>query len=155
MQKWISAVLVVAACGGGKTIPSKDESERAMHVSTMKVLTAVALHELKEVDAQKPVCLATRGVTAEEILPSIKAKYPNAVVDTECSGGGPDGSSVTSPKGPGVRIDIGPATLMGADSASCNGGGAYVSGGAREIQYIVENHGGEWAVTHEKVVSEM
>ncbi|HEY4176489.1 MAG TPA: hypothetical protein VGM90_06650 [Kofleriaceae bacterium] len=154
-MKWISALLVMAACGGSKPVPSKAASDRAMDAATVDVLTAVALHELKDVDPQKPVCLAIRGVGPEEVLPAIKAKYPNTVVDSACHGGGPDGSSVQAPDGPGVRIDIGPVTVTNGDTASCNGGGAYVSGGAREIQYIVEHHGSTWSVTNEKVLSEM
>lgn len=159
LERFGVVLLLVVACGGKKPIPSKgeaDEADRTALSMENEVLKAVALHELGDIDLEKPVCLAARGAPDIDALRAqVRAKYRNTVANEECSGGGPDGSSVRAPGGPGVRIDIGPVTIVTEHSASCNGGGAYVSGGAREIRYIVENKGGTWTVTHEKIVMEM
>lgn len=154
-MKWIVFAVLVGC--GSKSPPSKEQVDTRVHDATADVLTTVARHELKGTDAQKSVCIATRGADNAVIVAALKPAFPNAVPDAECSGGGPDGSSVTGPAGPGVRIDIGPVTVIGADAnqATCNGGGAYVSGGAREIQYSLERTGSTWAITGEKILSEM
>lgn len=173
MIERLGVVLACAACGkvvaptplqepnppqeNVVSAPLQESNLQQEDVATA-VLRTVALHELKATDVEKPVCLALRGGSEQAnatVLAAVRSKYPRAVPDSECSGGGPDGSSVRAPGGLGVRIDIGPVAVIGADGASCNGGGAYVSGGAREIRYTLARNGGSWSITDEKLVREM
>ena len=153
-------LVVMAACGGahdpampdnrgGSTALSKDDA----------VFEAVILHDLgaTKLAPDEAVCVATRGATTDgaALLAAIQSRYPTAVRDSACRGGGPDGPVVLAASGlHAVRIDIGPITWVG-DIASIASGGAYRGGGVREVEYIVEHVGSAWQVTSEKPLREM
>ena len=119
------------------------------------VLVTVYLHELAEakLDAQANVCLAVRGEVADftAVLGAVQQKYPNAVPDAQCSGGGPSGPVVLNAGGNAVRLDIGPITWVDESTAKVTGGGAHAGGPTvSEREYTVVKHGSGWKVTGEK-----
>lgn len=83
--------------------------------------------------------------------PLLRSRYPNAVPDAECRGGGPSGPVELSAGGAAVRLDIGPVTCIDDVTASVPGGGPH-SGGttASERVYTVAKDGDGWRVTGEK-----
>lgn len=91
MMRCLLVLSILVACGGTTkgTTPglSKDDA----------VLEAVFLHEISQagVTDDETICLTTRGSTNDRsaLLAAIKARHGNAVLDAECSGGGPSGPS--------------------------------------------------------------
>lgn len=158
MTNWIPVVLVVAACGNGAPGPttptaglSKDDA----------VFEAVLLHEMTAAapGADEAVCVAVRGAEndGEALLAAIRARYPAAVANRECSGGGPDGDvTLTATGGKAVRFDVGPITWDGDDRARIEGGGGHRGGAtAREVEYTVVKDGRGWKVAGERVLREI
>ena len=148
--------LVAASCSSG-TSPSSPATAPTSSLSDEDaVFEAVLLHDLATttVGSGEAVCLAIRGAKTDgrALLAAIKARYPTAVPDTECAGGG-FASPVTlrATGGRAVRLDIGPIEWGPDGAAKIASGGAYRGGGVREVDYRVENHGGSWQVTSEKL----
>jgi len=143
-------ILLLLASAGATAAPSKDVDG---------VLLAAMLHDLAsaKLDAKEAVCDAARGATGDgsALLAALQKKYPSAISDKDCEGGGPDGSSVKVKKtgGKGVRLDVGPVEWHG-DKASVISGGAYRAGGVREVEYTIEKVDGAWKVTSEKLHSQ-
>jgi hypothetical protein len=152
----IAWLLLIAACGSsGSTNPPPSSVPPAALTKDDAVLEAVALHELKAAPpaADEAVCVAIRGGTTDgtALLAAIRTRYPTAVANSECTGGGMDPVTLIA-GGKALRIDIGPVTWSG-DVAGCGGGGVHRGGGsAREVKYIVEKSGGGYKVTNETVV---
>jgi hypothetical protein len=149
MMRALLVLSILVACGGTTkgTTPglSKDDA----------VLEAVFLHEIAQaaVSDDETICLTTRGSTNDgtALLAAIKARHGNAVLDAECSGGGPSGPVVNSAGGKAVRFDIGPVTWIDDDNATCDGGGGHRGGAtAHEVKYSLKREGGGWKVTGEK-----
>lgn len=150
MMRALLVLSIVAACSGTTkgTTPrlSKDDA----------VLEAVFLHEIASagVTAEETICLTTRGSTNDGtvLLAAIKARHPSAVLDAECSGGGPSGPVVHSATGgKAVRFDIGPVTWVNDTTATVDGGGGHRGGAtAHEVTYTVVKDGGGWKITGEK-----
>lgn len=150
MMRLLLLLSIVAACGATTkgTTPglSKDDA----------VLEAVFLHEISKaaVAADETICLTTRGQSNDgtQLLAAIKARHPNAVLDAECSGGGPSGPVVhTASGGKAVRFDIGPITWIDDSTATIDGGGGHRGGmTAHEVKYTVKKDGGGWKITDEK-----
>lgn len=150
-------LLTITACGtsASNTSPPQEVPPASGLTKDDAVLEAVAQHELNASPpaVDEAVCVAIRGATTDgtHLLAAIRARYPTAVANTECTGGGHD--PVTLIKGgKALRIDIGPVNWTG-DIASCNGGGVHRGGGsARELKYIVERSAEGYKVTNETVV---
>lgn len=141
--------VILAACGGATrgTTPglSKDDA----------VFEAVFLHEIAgaQVAGDETICLAVRGQDSDgtALLAAIRARYPRAVSNAECSGGGPDGPVIhTATGGKAVRFDIGPITWRDDHTAGIDGGGGHRGGATvAERHYTVEHKDGAWKVTGE------
>jgi hypothetical protein len=120
-----------------------------------EVLVTVYLHELDaaKLDASTNVCLVVRGEVTDfaAVLAAVRRRYPKAVPDAECSGGGPSGPVVLNAGGDAVRLDIGPITWTDDSTAKITGGGPH-SGGMQvnEREYTVVKDGDAWKVTGEK-----
>jgi hypothetical protein len=85
------------------------------------------------------------------VLAAVRAKYPKAVANDECSGGGPSGPVVLNAGGNAVRLDIGPISWPDESTAKITGGGAHAGGPtAHEREYTVVKDGAGWKVTDEK-----
>jgi hypothetical protein len=147
------AVLVFSiACGAGS---SPTATESSVLSKNDAVLAAVYLHELEQarLDASTNVCLAVRGDVADfsAVLGAVRASFPRAVPDAECSGGGPTGPVVLIAGGNAVRLDIGPITWVDEATAKITGGGPHAGGmTTSERDYTVALDGDEWKVTGEK-----
>ncbi len=118
------------------------------------VFEAVFLHELAVDKPQQDevVCLAVRGQTSDgsALLAAIQARYPNAVRNSECSGGGPSGP-VTSHGRAAVRFDIGPIEWRDDGTARVKGGGGHRGGmTVDEREYGLVKAGSGWKITDEK-----
>src|SRR5690349_10197533 len=143
-------VLFLIACGGTpKTVPDKPRSTLSNNDA---VLLTVFLHELAadEITPDTGVCLAIRGTVDDfaSVLAAVKAKYPKAVADSECSGGGPSGPVVLNAGGSAVRLDIGPVSWPDESTAKITGGGAHAGGPtASEREYTLVKDGDGWKVT--------
>lgn len=143
-------VSILAACGGTTkgTTPSLSKDDA--------VYEAVFLHEISKanVTSDETICLKTRGSTNDgsALLTAIKARHAKAVLDVECSGGGPSGPVVHSGSGgSAVRFDIGPVTWVDDATATIDGGGGHRGGAtAHEVKYTVKQDGGDWKVVDEK-----
>lgn len=151
--------------------PQQDEPPRAPPSSGSSassdspddpVLEAVFLHELRAA-AVKPAeaaCLRVRppggalGDAPAPVLARIRRVYPNAVVASACSGGGPTPVKVTADGKPAWMFDIGPVQREGADVARVEGGGGSRGGSLhiREVEYRVVLQGGAWRVASERVL---
>lgn len=119
------------------------------------VLEAVFLYELAESPpvGDEGVCLTVRGGLSDALFAAIKQRYPTAVQNVECKGGGPTGRvKLVATDGDAVRFDIGPVTWDSDHRARCTGGGGHRGGGAREVEYTVEPAGGGWKVVAAKVM---
>lgn len=119
------------------------------------VLATVYLHELDaaKLDAATNVCLTVRGEVTdfEAVLGAVRQRYPKAVPDAACSGGGPSGPVVLNAGGAAVRLDIGPVTWVSATTAKITGGGPHAGGATvSEREYTVVADGDGWKVTGEK-----
>jgi hypothetical protein len=156
-------VWFVMACGGAATHSPVSDSKDTPPVSKPStpalskddvVFETVFLHELAA-DTPRPdegVCLATRGATSDgaALLAAIQVRYPTAVLNRECSGGGPTGP-VTSNGRAAVRFDIGPINWLDDNTARISGGGGHRGGMvANEREYSVVKDGGGWKVVGEK-----
>ena len=147
-------LILVAACGaaGQKGTVSGLSKEDA-------VFEAVVLHDMTEgkVAKDEAICLVTRGATSDgtALRAALAAKHPVVVADGECTGGGPDGSSVTRNGGKAVRIDIGPVKWVSDTVATIESGGAYRMGGVREVEYRVEKTADGWKVVGEKLLRQI
>jgi hypothetical protein len=122
---------------------------------TDAVLATVYLHELAaaKLDANTNVCLAVRGEVTDfaGVLAAVRQKYPKAVPDAECSGGGPSGPVVLIAGGNAVRLDIGPVSWLDDGTAKLKGGGPHSGGmSVHEREYTVVKDGDGWKVTDEK-----
>lgn len=147
------ALLFLIACGGTpKTVPDTPPSAMSNNDA---VLLTVFLHELAaaSITPDTGVCLAIRGEVDDfaSVLAGVQAKYPKAVANSECSGGGPSGPVVLNAGGSAVRLDIGPISWPDANTAKITGGGAHAGGPtADEREYTVVKDGSGWKVTDEK-----
>lgn len=122
-----------------------------------EIFAVVAFHELDQASlaSGEGVCIGARGATSDgtALLATIRSRYPTAVADGQCSGGGPDGSHVvvTATKAKAVRIDIGPIEwAQEQGKATILSGGAYRAGGVHEVEYTLEKHGSKWQITATK-----
>ncbi len=146
-------VALAVACGGA---PSSATPAGAMSDDD-EIFEVVTFHELEQASlaSGEAVCVGARGATSDgtALLAAIRSRYPTAVPDGQCSGGGPDGSHVvvTATRAKAVRIDVGPIEwAQEAGKARIVSGGAYRSGGVREVEYTLEKHGSKWQITATK-----
>jgi hypothetical protein len=119
------------------------------------VFEAVFLFELARANLGKDeaACLTTRGSTTDgsDLLATIQARYPTAIANKECEGGGPSGPvKVTATGGAAARFDIGPVEWKDDEHATVTSGGAHRGGGAHETILELTKSGGSWKVTGEK-----
>lgn len=147
--------LVLVACGGARsaTTPVAAMSDDD------QVFEVVVFHDLENASlaSGEAVCVGTRGATSDgsALLAAIRSRYPTAVPDGACSGGGPDGPVVvTATHGKAVRIDIGPIEWGAEGAARIGSGGAYRGGGIREVEYTLAKHGSKWEITTTKLKSQ-
>lgn len=141
---------ILTACGGATkgTTPGLTSDDA--------VFETVFLYEIAKasVSADETICLATRGAQNDgtALLAAIRARHAKAVLDAECSGGGPSGPVVHSATGgKAVRFDIGPITWVDATTATLDGGGGHRGGATvSERRYTVVKSGSSWNVTDEK-----
>jgi hypothetical protein len=147
-----AALLFMIACGAGgsSTGTSKDALSK-----NDSVLAAVFLHELAQakLETSTNVCLAIRGEVTDmaAVLRAVRAQFPKAVPDAECSGGGPAGPVVLNAGGSAVRLDIGPITWVDDATAKIGGGGPHAGGmTTSEREYTVVRDGDTWKVIGEK-----
>jgi hypothetical protein len=151
----VSALLALAAaCGGGGTPPTTTPTGAALSKGDA-VIVAVLVHEIETYDARatSSLCITTRGADdTEAIFATIAARYPTAVKDSECSGGGPTGPVRDGAGNSAARFDVGPAAFLDDKTATCGGGGPHTGGGARDLQYRLERSGDSWKVVDEKVM---
>lgn len=149
MMRALLVLSILVACGGTTkgTTPglSKDDA----------VFEAVFLHEIgaASVSADETICLALRGSTNDgsDLLAAIRARHPTAVLNAECSGGGPSGPVLNASGGKAVRFDIGPITWVDDNTATIDGGGGHRGGATvSERRYTVVKDGGGWKVAGEK-----
>ncbi len=122
-----------------------------------EVFAVVVFHELEQASlaSGEGVCVGARGATSDgtALIAAIRSRYPTAVPDGLCSGGGPDGSHVvvTATRAKAVRIDIGPIEwAQEQGKATIVSGGPYRAGGVREVEYTLEKHGSKWQITATK-----
>ena len=97
----------------------------------------------------EPLCWLASVVSP--VLGAVRASFPHAVLNAECSGGGPAGPVVLNAGGNAVRLDIGPITWVDDATAKITGGGPHAGGmTTSEGEYTVVLDGGEWKITAEK-----
>src|SRR3990167_8825817 len=147
-------LVLVAACSGAAGPAGRTPSGAALSKEDA-VFEAVFLHELARASlgADEAACLTTRGGTTDgsALLATIQARYPTAIDDAACSGGGPSGPvTVSATGGAAARFDIGPVEWLDADHARGTSGGADRGGGARETILELTRSGGTWKVSGEK-----
>jgi hypothetical protein len=148
MRSWW--LVLVMACGAAPRTGSTAGMSR-----NDSVLATVYLHELAvaKLGAGTNVCLVVRGPVTDfaRVLAAVQHRYPKAVADAACSGGGPSGPVVLEAGGAAVRLDIGPITWVDDATAMINGGGPH-SGGmmVHERRYTVIKVGAGWKVTGER-----
>ncbi len=152
MERVAVLVLFSIACAAGGSPTDADKSVMSKNDA---VLAAVYLHELEQasLDASTNVCLAVRGEVTDfaAVLGAVRASFPHAVPDAECSGGGPVGPVVLNAGGSAVRLDIGPITWVDDATARITGGGPHAGGmTVSEREYTVVLDGGDWKVSGEK-----
>jgi hypothetical protein len=163
-------VLAMTACNGTKNVEQTTPTNTTMETTpTTKpgtlskdehVFVAVFLHEIAAgaVAAGEAVCLAMRSPPGDgsAILAAVRASVPTAVLDKECTGGGPTGPvKLVANGGAAARFDIGPISWVDENTAFISGGGAHRGGHAREVRYTVTKVGGAWKVTNEKLMLQM
>jgi len=157
MKRWIGLGVsaLVVACGGGGAASSATPA--GSMTDDDEIFAAVIFHELDgaSLASGEAVCISARGSTNDgtALLAAVRSRYPTAVPDGQCFGGGPDGSHVvvTATHAKAVRIDVGPiewAQEMG--KATIASGGAYRAGGVHEVEYTLEKHGTKWQITATK-----
>ncbi|HEY2366582.1 MAG TPA: hypothetical protein VGH87_09360 [Polyangiaceae bacterium] len=151
----LSACALAIACGGASSSPTNTPAGGMSDDD--QIFAAVVFHELEQASlaSGEGVCVGARGATNDgtALLAAIRSRYPTAVPDGECSGGGPDGSHVvvTATHAKAVRIDIGPIEwAQEQGKATIASGGAYRAGGVREVEYTLEKHGSKWQITATK-----
>lgn len=149
-----TTLLVVAACSGAAGPGGRTPSGEPLSKEDA-VFEAVFLHELARASlgANEAACLTTRGSTTDgaALLKTIQARYPTAIANVECSGGGPTGPvTVTATGGAAARFDIGPVEWIDEDHARVTSGGAHRGGGAHETILELTRVGGTWKITGEK-----
>ncbi len=148
----LGACALFFACGGA---PSSTTPANALSDDD-EIFALVIFHDLEQASlaSGEAVCVAARGATSDgtALLATVRSRYPTAVPDGQCSGGGPDGPVVVSAThGKAVRIDIGPIEwAQEQGKASIVSGGAYRGGGVREVEYALEKHGSKWKITATK-----
>ncbi len=150
----LGAFALVVACGGASSstaTPSGGMSDDD------EIFAVVIFHELEQASlaSGEAVCVGARGATSDgtALLAAVRSRYPTAVPDGQCSGGGPDGSHVvvTATRAKAVRIDIGPIEwAQEQGKATIVSGGAYRTGGVHEVEYTLEKHGSTWQITATK-----
>jgi hypothetical protein len=150
----IGACALVLACGGASSSPATPASAMS---DDDQIFAVVIFHELDQASlaSGEGVCIGARGATSDgaALLAAVRSRYPTAVPDGECAGGGPDGSHVvvTATKAKAVRIDIGPIEwAQEQGKATIASGGAYRAGGVHEVEYTLEKHGSKWQITATK-----
>ena len=150
----LGAFALVVACGGATN--SSATPAGAMSDDD-EIFAAVILHDLDSASlaSGEAVCVGARGATSDgaALLAAIRSRYPTAVPDGQCSGGGPDGSRVvvTATHANAVRVDVGPIEWpQEQGKATIVSGGAYRSGGVHEVEYTLEKHGSKWQITATK-----
>jgi len=149
-----ACALVVVACGGAS---SSTNTPAGSMSDDDQIFAAVIFHELDQASlaSGEGVCIGARGATSDgtALLAAVRSRYPTAVPDGQCSGGGPDGSHVivTATHAKAVRIDIGPIEWpQEQGKATIMSGGAYRAGGVHEVEYTLEKHGSKWHITATK-----
>ncbi len=148
-----ACALLAVACGGA---PSSATPGGGMSDDD-EIFAVVIFHDLEQASlaSGEGVCVGARGATSDgsALLAAIRSRYPTAVPDGQCSGGGPDGSHVVviTTGAKAVRIDIGPIEwAQEQGKASIVSGGVYRAGGVREVEYTLEKHGSKWQITATK-----
>ncbi len=150
----LSAWALVVACGGA---PSSATPAGGAMSDDDQIFEVVILHELEHASlaSGEGVCVGARGATSDgtALLAAVRSRYPTAVPDGQCSGGGPDGSHVvvTATRAKAVRIDVGPIEWAQEEGkATIRSGGAYRAGGVHEVEYTLEKRGSKWQITATK-----
>ena len=152
----LGALALALACGGGASSSTTATPAGGMSDDD-EIFAVVIFHELDgaSLASGEGVCIGARGATSDgtALLATIRSRYPTAVPDGDCSGGGPDGSHVVvnATKAKAVRIDIGPIEwAQEQGKATIASGGAYRAGGVHEVEYTLEKHGSKWKITATK-----
>ena len=151
----LGAIALLVACGSSSsstaTTPSGGMSDDD------EIFAVVIFHELDgaSLASGEGVCIGARGATSDgtALLAAVRSRFPTAVRDGECSGGGPDGSHVivNATKAKAVRIDVGPIEWpQEQGKATIVSGGPYRAGGVHEVEYTLEKHGSKWQITATK-----
>jgi hypothetical protein len=149
------SALAMMACGGASSTTSTPTSSSM--TDDDQIFEVVILHELDQASlaSGEAACIGARGATSDgtALLAAVRSRFPTAVRDGECSGGGPDGSHVvvTATKAKAVRIDVGPIEWAHEEGkATIMSGGPYRAGGVHEVEYTLEKHGSKWQITATK-----
>jgi hypothetical protein len=150
----LGVCVLVVACG---STPSSATPSAGAMSDDDEIFAVTIFHELEQASLApgEAVCVGARGATSDgtALLAAVRSRYPTAVPDGQCSGGGPDGSPVvvTATHGKAVRIDIGPIEWpQEQGKARIVSGGPYRGGGVREVEYTLEKHGSKWQITGTK-----
>jgi len=145
----------LVACGGSSS--STSNAPTGGMTDDDEIFAVVIFHELEgaSLASGEGVCIGARGAVNDgtALLAAVRSRYPTAVPDGQCSGGGPDGSHVVvnATKAKAVRIDIGPIEwAQEQGKATIASGGAYRAGGVHEVEYTLEKHGSKWQITATK-----
>jgi hypothetical protein len=151
---YLAACALVVACGGA---PSSTTPAAGSMSDDDEIFAVVIFHDLEQASlaSGEGVCVGARGATSDgsALLAAVRSRYPTAVPDGQCSGGGPDGSHVvvTATHSNAVRIDVGPIEwAQEQGKATIASGGAYRAGGVHEVEYTLEKHGSKWQITATK-----
>jgi hypothetical protein len=150
----LGACALLVACGGAS---SSSTTPAGAMTDDDQIFEVVIFHELDQASlaSGEGVCVGARGATNDgtALLAAVRSRYPTAVPDGQCSGGGPDGSHVvvTATHAKAVRIDVGPIEWAHEEGkATIASGGPYRAGGVREVEYTLEKHGSKWQITATK-----
>src|SRR5215467_11995643 len=88
---------LVVACGGGGG-GATSATPAGTLTDDDEIFSVVIFHELDgaSLASGEGVCVSARGAVNDgtALLAAIRSRYPTAVPDGQCSGGGPDGSHV-------------------------------------------------------------
>jgi hypothetical protein len=153
MRSLLLALSLVAGACGPKNGPAGKAPDGTPLSKDDAVFEAVFMYELARGLAPDEVaCIRTRGATNDgtALLATIQARYPTAVADRVCSGGGPMGPVTAGTGAAAARFDIGPVEWLGADHVRIVSGGAHRGGGAHETIFELKRSGGTWKVVSEK-----